>query len=244
MTNRIPVLATSRGERVRLETMLSDVWTRDALPFPGMFSRPRNEHPIRASASSMMRKLSVVSIASNFSKRSASLASIASITRAADDDSLLEAEISQSSAVVEHHSSGLANSVDDTSRPQYSSAHPEKEHTARNSQDGYGSLREVRRLATLKGKSSSRGWTHHGQSIINPPLRTSSTNSLSQPKISAQVAVPDSVMEEKENSFQLPDPAVPMRLVPSEGELKQEKQSKWKGVGKRKTAEGILSLFH
>ncbi|KAK0657318.1 hypothetical protein B0T16DRAFT_57920 [Cercophora newfieldiana] len=75
-TARIPVLAPSRGERARLEALLSDVWTRDILPFPGITARSRSEHLVRASASSMMRKLSVVSIASSFSKRSASLASL------------------------------------------------------------------------------------------------------------------------------------------------------------------------
>ncbi|KAK3329343.1 hypothetical protein B0H66DRAFT_596931 [Apodospora peruviana] len=73
--NRIPVLAPSRGERARLETLLSDVWTRDVLPFPGITARSRSEHLVRTSASSMMRKLSVTSIAGSFSKRSLSSAS-------------------------------------------------------------------------------------------------------------------------------------------------------------------------
>ncbi|KAF2458254.1 hypothetical protein BDY21DRAFT_284534 [Lineolata rhizophorae] len=68
-TNTIPTLAPRRGERVRLENALADVWTRDILPFPGMGQR-RPENPIRASANSVMRKLSMASLASNFSKRS------------------------------------------------------------------------------------------------------------------------------------------------------------------------------
>jgi len=68
--SRIPVLAPSRGDRARLEALLSDVWTRDILPFPGITARSRSEHLVRASASSVMRKLSVVSIASSFAKRS------------------------------------------------------------------------------------------------------------------------------------------------------------------------------
>jgi hypothetical protein len=64
--SRIPVLAPSRGERARLEALLSDVWTRDKLPFPGMTIRARGEHLIRSSASSVMRKLSSVSITSSF----------------------------------------------------------------------------------------------------------------------------------------------------------------------------------
>ncbi|KFY50220.1 hypothetical protein V496_09523 [Pseudogymnoascus sp. VKM F-4515 (FW-2607)] len=69
-TNRIPVLAPSRAERVRLERLLSDVWTKQILPYPGMTGRARSEHIVRSSASSMMRKLSVASITSNFTKRS------------------------------------------------------------------------------------------------------------------------------------------------------------------------------
>lgn len=70
------MLAPSRGDRARLEALLSDVWTRESLPFPGMTVRARNEHLIRTSAHSVMRKLSVTSITSTFTKRSASLASI------------------------------------------------------------------------------------------------------------------------------------------------------------------------
>lgn len=73
---RLPVLAPSREERARLEALLSDVWTRDILPFPGITARSRSEQLVRASASSMMRKLSVVSITSSFAKRSASLTSL------------------------------------------------------------------------------------------------------------------------------------------------------------------------
>lgn len=67
-TNHITTLAPRRGERIRLETTLSDVWTKDVLPYPGMCPR-RAENPIRASANSVMRKLSMASIASNFSSR-------------------------------------------------------------------------------------------------------------------------------------------------------------------------------
>ncbi|KFZ11915.1 hypothetical protein V501_04491 [Pseudogymnoascus sp. VKM F-4519 (FW-2642)] len=74
-TNRIPVLAPSRAERVRLERLLSDVWTKQILPYPGMSGRARSEHIVRSSASSMMRKLSVASFTSNFAKLSGSAVS-------------------------------------------------------------------------------------------------------------------------------------------------------------------------
>lgn len=74
-SNHVQTLAPRRAERIRLEVALSDVWTKEVLPYPGMASR-RPENPIRASANSVMRKLSMASIASNFSKRSTSYASV------------------------------------------------------------------------------------------------------------------------------------------------------------------------
>lgn len=64
---RTPVLAPPRTERVRLELLLSDVWSRDILPFPGITSRPKNEHLVRAS--SVMRKISMASLTGSFNKR-------------------------------------------------------------------------------------------------------------------------------------------------------------------------------
>lgn len=46
------------------------------MPFPGVTARSRSEQLVRASASSVMRKLSVVGIGSSFAKRSASLGSL------------------------------------------------------------------------------------------------------------------------------------------------------------------------
>ena len=67
---RLPVLTPSRNDRCRLEGLLSDIWSRDVLPFPGMAGRSRSEHLVRAS--SVMRKLSVSSFSNSFGKRSAS----------------------------------------------------------------------------------------------------------------------------------------------------------------------------
>lgn len=72
--NHVPTLAPRRAERIRLESVLEDVWTKDVLPFPGMSSR-KTEKQIRTSANSVMRKLSMASIASNFSRRSPSFSS-------------------------------------------------------------------------------------------------------------------------------------------------------------------------
>ncbi|CAI6339689.1 unnamed protein product [Periconia digitata] len=81
-TNHIPTLAPRRTERLRLEAALEDVWTKDLLPYPGMGNR-RVENQIRASANSVMRKLSMASIASNFSRRSPSYSSMSN-TRSED----------------------------------------------------------------------------------------------------------------------------------------------------------------
>jgi hypothetical protein len=82
-TSNVPTLAPRRIDRIRLERSLSNVWTREFLPYPGMATR-RPDHPIRASAQSLMRKLSMASLASSFSRRSASHASITQ-SRSGDD---------------------------------------------------------------------------------------------------------------------------------------------------------------
>lgn len=71
MGNRVLVLAPKRADRMRMECILTDVWTRDLLPYPGM-SPNRGEHLIRTSASSMIRRLSRASKSSSLKKRSGS----------------------------------------------------------------------------------------------------------------------------------------------------------------------------
>ncbi|KAI1433737.1 Dbl homology domain-containing protein [Xylaria sp. CBS 124048] len=82
---RLPVLAPPRAERARLEALLSDVWSRKVLPFPGITTWSRGEHRVRSSASTMMRKLSAASLTNPFARRSASAASL---MQAEDDDHL------------------------------------------------------------------------------------------------------------------------------------------------------------
>lgn len=71
----VTTLSPRRSDRIRLENALADVWTTDVLPYPGLASR-RQENSFRASANSVMRKLSMASLASNFSKRSVSHTSV------------------------------------------------------------------------------------------------------------------------------------------------------------------------
>jgi hypothetical protein len=93
------VLAPSRDQRIKLELLLSDVWSREVLPFPGM---------TRPTASSIMRKLSVASITSNFSKRSGSLASLNKAVEDQNEQELINRAASHRSRFVpslkENHS--------------------------------------------------------------------------------------------------------------------------------------------
>ena len=93
-SNNIPTLTPRRAERIRLETALEDVWTKDILPFPGLGNR-RVENHIRASANSVMRKLSMASIASNFSRRSPSFSSLSNTQRSDDSFGSRAHKISQ-----------------------------------------------------------------------------------------------------------------------------------------------------
>lgn len=76
-THRITVLAPKRSERVRLEQSLADIWTRGTLPYPGM-SVARGGNIIRASAGSLVRKLSLASMHTPFAKRSTSMTLVGS----------------------------------------------------------------------------------------------------------------------------------------------------------------------
>ena len=67
-TGRIPVLCPRRSDRIRIEQDMANFWTKETLPYPVM-KLNQKEHNIRASASSVMRKLSRSSIASSISKR-------------------------------------------------------------------------------------------------------------------------------------------------------------------------------
>ncbi|KAH9823767.1 RhoGEF domain [Teratosphaeria destructans] len=87
--SHVQTLAPRRADRVRLEALLSDVWTKEVLPYPGM--APRRTDPLRASANHVMRKFSMASIASNFSssKRNASYTSVSSSVK----DSVLKEDV-------------------------------------------------------------------------------------------------------------------------------------------------------
>lgn len=250
-TNRIPVLAPSRADRIRLENLLSDVWTREVIPFPGMTGRARSEHLVRASASSMMRKLSVASITSNFTKRSGS---IASLHCAAEEDGLAEAEMQKTSPPRgEHSSSGSikASEMDEMIWSRLSVIQDEKENVHTDSIENLPNMKfgpngspagTMRRLATLKIKKS---WAHDGQGIITPPLRTSSANSVNQTRAATPLStVTDVVTEERENIGQKENVVQAKPLEPATTPKKQGKRNKGIGRNRSVVAEGIRNLFH
>lgn len=259
-TNRIPVLAPARADRIRLEGLLADVWTREILPYPGMTSRARSEHLVRASASSMMRKLSVASIASNFTKRSGSLASLH--MTAEDDESgehdILRATPSRGEC---HSEPNQLPESDDPSRSRLSVIQDEKEnvphsdlienHTAIPATANESPANTLRRLATLKVKS----WSHDGQRIITPPLRTSSANSVPMNRITPTptTKMADLMIEEKsEEKENVPSVQSQQKMDSLGSTGKQAKTEKEKGKekgrglghGKRVgVAEGIRNFF-
>lgn len=242
--NRIPVLAPSRADRIRLETLLTDVWTKEILPFPGMTRRARSEHLVRTSASSMMRKLSVASIASNFTKRSGSMASL---HKTAEDDESGETDVMRFTPVRNENNSSESSQykdLDDPTRSRLSVIQDEKENTQyRNSLETPGTLSPaangspastLRRLATLKVKTSCGP---DGQRMITPPLRTSSANSVNQNGVTSLSTVTDLGTEEKENI-----PHVPSALAAATSQ-KQGKKAKGKGISRTVVTEGIRNLF-
>jgi len=243
-TNRIPVLAPPRADRIRLEALLADVWIREILPYPGMAGRARSEHLVRTSASSMMRKLSVASIASNFTKRSGSIASLHKMT---EDDFVSEndARRAYSPARADQRSSevNVPLETDDPAKTRLSVIPDEKENVLKDSFEilpglqvgGSGSsASSLNRLATLKIKTS---WGNDGHRIITPPLRTSSANSVNHTRTVALPSVEDSVIEEKEN--------IPQAKMISIAPEPQKPEKKGKGFGRnsRIVPGGIRSFF-
>lgn len=244
-TNRIPVLAPPRADRMRLEALLVDLWTREILPYPGMTGRARSEHHlVRASASSMMRKLSVASIASNFTKRSGS---IASLHKTADDDFINENDVPRvySPARVDQKSSEVIvqSEADDSLKSRLSIIPDEKENLLKDSFETLPGLHigtngspasSLNRLATLKIKTS---WGNDGHRIITPPLRTSSANSVKQTRTAVLPSAVDTLIEEKENIPQF-------KAISFASESpKPEKKARGFGKGARIVPGGIRSFF-
>lgn len=139
-----------------------------------MTTRARNEHLIRTSAHSVMRKLSVTSIASTFTKRSASLASI---TRGgSDEDSGGEEDISVLTAtpITSHETAPPVMNTDSTNaKSRLSIINDESDRTApstirarRNVGSVENSRSPRRRMRLTKSPSAWRA----GEIVSGPPL--------------------------------------------------------------------------
>jgi hypothetical protein len=187
----------------------------------------------------MMRKLSVASITSNFTKRSGSMASLNKTME--DDDSVDNDAPKVTYSRAQHNSSesSALPEVDEAAASRLAAGQDEKEILKQNDSienlssrkyTSNGSPAEtLRRFATLKGQKSC---PHDGQRIITPPLRTSSANSVSQSRITPRSTVSDKQCEEKEN--------VPQAQAAQPVQTGQ----KGKGIVKpRAVTEGLRKLF-
>ena len=240
-TGRVPVLAPSPGDRARLEALVSDVWTREVLPFPGMTARARSEHAVRSSASSMIRKLSVTSIASTFTKRSPSVASMA---KNVSDDGVQPAKEPQKSVgtgavasrgpvvcQVNNPSHSRLSIIDDDSEKHSPSAtriQSGELSAAASDESGH-------RLVSMSGPA---GFQLDQYVASSPVLRPSSANSLWLSPQLSEVSKKSSCPSDKENLQQTSR----SRRNPSTARLTHAKH-KVEMLRRGVVAQGIRSLF-
>lgn len=188
------MLAPSRGERARLEALLSDVWTKDVLPFPGITTRSRSEQLVRASASSMMRKLSVVSITSSFTRRSSSLASLQQKEKGgADEEASRTSEGTYRTAHGQHGqdrcASPVLSAITDRAEPFYSPFLQGDDWDSHLEID-FGTVR--RHINTVDGSSEpadprgTDGVTRSSTTSAVPLSRGKSSGEGSLPRVSGQ----------------------------------------------------------
>ncbi len=233
-TNRIPVVAASRAERVRLESLLSDVWTKSVLPYPGILGKSRGEHLVRSSASSVMRKLSVASITSNFTKRSGSFASLASFHRPSEGDSVASytksapdelGKLSDRPPTSAAQDDGSTRSLLSVIRDESSPNEDETPATSKTVPQG-SPTRPVKLFPTLHEENDI---FRDRRYEITPPLRTTSANGGLK-------------------SSRTPPIKIGLRHSPLHGienrlEAKDSKWSKGAGLNMSFSTEGLRSFF-
>lgn len=176
--SRTPVLAPSRGERVRLEALLADVWSREDLPFPGITNRSRSEHLVRSSATTVMRKLSVANITSSLGKRSTSVPIMAQ----ANDDIISHISPSDLDMGSSDKSSSMSASDDKTESSKNPPLPSIRDGSERSSSVISHPVESDR--ATLSGtvrkfdlSRLDTAWSTEDEKIGIPALRSSSANS-------------------------------------------------------------------
>jgi hypothetical protein len=232
---RTPVLAPSRADRARLEALLSDVWSRDILPFPGITARSRSEYLVKASAGAMMRKLSVASITGSF-KRGGSKDS-----RGDSEDTLVSSyqrsrpSTRQASSSMDgdpvffRRSSFLCSIPDDekTGSPSYPSY--TASHTVPNSGWGADVLKTINHMVNDARKGSGRSGAMVCPSDVLRPPTPASSNKRVKRRASTLTAL-SSACDEKDMS--------PKRV-----------SGKWPrikigSVRHKEVVRGFKSLFH
>ncbi|ESZ99304.1 hypothetical protein SBOR_0345 [Sclerotinia borealis F-4128] len=166
-SHRPIILTPPRTERVHLETLLADVWTRDIIPYPGFCSKPQREHTVRASASSMMRKLSHASI-SSITKRSSSMASL---SKSGEDHPGRDAatELDTLRPMLMNHQA-RQNSSESTSMPLPDLEYSFSQDTAGTSGPG----RHGSRLAVIMDEKENSAGTGTGHGVIHSMTGTGS----------------------------------------------------------------------
>ncbi|KEY67517.1 hypothetical protein S7711_02437 [Stachybotrys chartarum IBT 7711] len=196
---RVPVLAPPRSERARLEALLTDVWSRETLPFPGMPTRSRSEHLVRTSASSMMRKLSVASITNSFAKRSGSVSRKAS--KSTNDEMIPEGSLQVGlqglvNDGLEADSDSDTYSKTEKGRPRMDGGNCQQTEMP---QPGLDSVEEA--PGTIRRTTAGEGF--EAQFINEPILRTSSPNSIHVWLGKTISEKSHTLSTEKENSFRV-----------------------------------------
>jgi hypothetical protein len=170
-----------------------------------MTGRARSELKVRVSASSMMRKLSVATIASNFTRRSGSMPSLSSFQRSASVDEKKEVENATGPYGVGWENTAPDTSSttgsDDTTRlsviQDENSPLDEKSAFVMTPTDVGSPFGPLKRLATLRMKKS---WQAEESRTITPPLRASSANAIN---FNRTPPIPDTPCEGNENQHQL-----------------------------------------
>ncbi|RKF63882.1 putative dbl homology [Erysiphe neolycopersici] len=247
-TNRTPVLAPSRVERCRLEALLSDVWSRQCLPYPGMTHRARSEHIVRTSASSMMRKLSVASIASNFTKQ---YSSAIFAHRTIEDDELSKFNNpNPPSPRNDDNINPNKSNLEATSKPRLFKIPDEKENVShRNSIEslaviafGLGnSSTGSTRIETLKSKNS---YASNSLRATTPLIRSPSNNSNNNlhKLLSLSIPVPLSSSMAKDNVHNDLHYSI-LKSKEQQPSWKLRKTEKINRKGSSVVVEGIRNLF-
>lgn len=240
-TGRLPVLAPSPGDRARLEALVSDVWTREILPFPGMTARARSEHAVRSSASSMIRKLSVTSIASTFTKRSPSVTSLKKPLN--DDGTELAKRLLETTSAQASPTNGLVLChPDDSVQSRLSIIDDDSDkHSPTTSQLHFAGTGDLpgeqggRRLVTI---NNSPGLQLDQYLASSPVLRPSSANSLWISRHVSEVSRKSSCPSDKENMQHNPR-SDRNKPTPRLSNARHKVEMLRRGV----MAQGIRSLF-